>query len=136
MIKKFSKKKTFYLIMTLILAGVIFYASTIKTAGEVQTGLNPSLVYHFGVFFMFTFFLFLTVKKENTKLNLSTVLLVFLISIFYAIFDEIHQIFVPGRFACFKDILIDGSGSLCAILLISQIKKEKIKQPLRRLKII
>lgn len=123
MTKRFDKNKWSYLVMTLILAVVIFYASTIKTAAGVPTGLNLSAFYHFGVFFMFTFFLFLTVKKE--KIDVSILLLVFMFSIFYAISDEIHQLFVPGRLASIKDLLVDGAGNLCAIFLVSIIEKKK-----------
>jgi hypothetical protein len=121
MSKSFDKKRIFYLFMTLILAVVIFYASTIKTTGGIPTGLNLATIYHFGVFFMFTFFLFLTVKKEKT--NISIILLVFLFSIAYALSDEIHQLFIPGRLASMKDVLIDGVGNLCAIFLVTKIDK-------------
>jgi VanZ family protein len=120
MIKEISKEKIFYLIMTLIIAIVIFYASNIKSTAEATLS-NFSVIYHFGVFFLFSFFLFLTIKKEKT--NLKTVLIVFLISIVYAFLDEIHQLFVLGRFANIKNILIDGIGSLAAIFLVSQIER-------------
>lgn len=37
----------------------------------------------------------------------------------YAVSDEIHQHFVPGRACRFTDVLIDSSGSLCGILLVT-----------------
>ncbi len=39
----------------------------------------------------------------------------------YAISDEIHQYFVPGRACMIRDMLLDTSGSICGILLISLI---------------
>ncbi len=39
----------------------------------------------------------------------------------YAILDEIHQIYVPGRSFQFTDILTDASGSLLGILIFSAI---------------
>lgn len=106
--------------MTLITAVIIFYASTIKATAET-TPNNFSVIYHFAIFFMFAFFLFLTIKKE--KINLKIILIVFFVSIVYALFDEAHQLFVPGRFASLKDILIDGIGVLCAIFLVSKIHR-------------
>lgn len=38
-------------------------------------------------------------------------------SVLYALCDEFHQYFVEGRFCSLKDVLIDGSGALCGILL-------------------
>ncbi len=36
----------------------------------------------------------------------------------YASFDELHQYFIPGRTAAFRDILIDCLGSLLALVTI------------------
>ena len=46
-----------------------------------------------------------------------------IISIIYAISDEIHQIFVPGRSFQFTDILTDSAGSLLGIAIIGFILK-------------
>ncbi len=35
----------------------------------------------------------------------------------YAISDEVHQIFVPGRSGELRDVLIDTSGAVCGILI-------------------
>ena len=35
----------------------------------------------------------------------------------YAISDELHQTFIPGRFGSFADVLIDTSGALTALLI-------------------
>lgn len=45
--------------------------------------------------------------------------------IIYAISDEIHQIFVPGRACQIKDILIDSIGSITGIYLYKLISKRK-----------
>ena len=42
----------------------------------------------------------------------------FLTSALYAVSDEIHQYFVPGRSCQFTDILIDSSGALCGVLFL------------------
>lgn len=38
--------------------------------------------------------------------------------VFYAISDEFHQFFVPGRACQLRDVLIDSMGSLTGILLV------------------
>ncbi len=35
----------------------------------------------------------------------------------YAVFDEIHQLFIEGRTATFKDTLLDESGFFLALVL-------------------
>lgn len=47
------------------------------------------------------------------------VLAVLLQVFFSAALDELHQYFVPGRWASFKDVLIDTAGGLAGILVIA-----------------
>ncbi len=60
--------------------------------------------------------------KNNAK---KTYLLSILLCIIYAISDEIHQIFVPGRACQIKDILIDSVGSITGVYLFKSLKKRK-----------
>lgn len=43
----------------------------------------------------------------------------------YAVSDEIHQYFVPGRACRFGDICIDTAGSILAIVLLAIILRRK-----------
>lgn len=53
----------------------------------------------------------------------------FIISVLYAISDELHQSFVPGRSMELRDVLIDSAGALAGILLvILMIKVAKRKK--------
>lgn len=50
-----------------------------------------------------------------------------LICVLYAIWDEVHQMFVPGRGPGVKDVFIDSSGAAVGILVclvIMRIKKK------------
>ena len=47
------------------------------------------------------------------------------ISLIYAILDEIHQAFVPGRNADILDVLADLVGILCGVAIYYQWKKNK-----------
>lgn len=51
------------------------------------------------------------------------ILLGAVICVLYAISDEVHQIFIPGRAGQIKDILIDSAGSMTGIALIYHLKK-------------
>jgi VanZ family protein len=116
MTRRFSKERIFYIVMTVLVATVIFYSSTIQTtAGEI-TGLNLASFYHFVVFFMFTFFLTLSLKSG--KIDFKTASIIILLSLAYAISDEFHQLFVIGRFASAKDVLVDFVGSLFSLLVV------------------
>ncbi len=120
--KRLEKKRKFFLFMTLIIAIVIFLFSSIPSFPFAEkAGFNLATFYHFGVFFMFTFFLSLTLI--NKKINNKMILIILLISLIYSISDEFHQLFVPGRFASIKDILIDFTGSLFSVLSIKSLEK-------------
>lgn len=53
--------------------------------------------------------------------------LALLICLLYAVSDEFHQLFVPGRSGQFRDVLIDGAGAvlgvLIATLVVNQISR-------------
>lgn len=103
-----------------ILAVIIFYISSLTFApGKPSWNLN-SIFYHFIVFFWFAFFLliaFIQGKRKNLFLP------AILIALFYAVLDEFHQLFVPGRACAFSDFMIDSSGIFLAglIYLISLV---------------
>jgi VanZ family protein len=123
MVNALTKRRIFYGLITLLIAIEIFLFSTISSPVRINTSFDLSIVYHFGVFFMFTFFLTLTFI--NKKLDKRTIFIVLLISIAYSLSDEFHQLFVVGRFADVKDLLTDFSGSICSVLAIKLIEKWK-----------
>ena len=43
------------------------------------------------------------------------------LAILYGISDEIHQLFVPGRYGQTADVLFDASGALLMILLLRRL---------------
>ncbi len=44
-------------------------------------------------------------------------LIIWGIACLYAISDEVHQLFVPGRDGAVKDVLLDSSGALVGVLI-------------------
>ncbi|MBB1503242.1 VanZ family protein, partial [Candidatus Saccharibacteria bacterium] len=68
-------------------------------------------------------------KKITLDLIKYSLFMSILLSFLYACTDEIHQIFVPGRSAQFRDVLIDtlgaSFGTLIAYLIIKLITKIK-----------
>ena len=63
-----------------------------------------------------------------TQKKAKNFLIPLLFCVFYAICDEFHQFFVPGRSARIFDVFIDSLGSLCGIcflLLLSDYRFNK-----------
>lgn len=57
-----------------------------------------------------------------------SILLALVIYIIYAVSDEFHQLFVPGRGAQLKDVLIDCAGAAIGIgasTIINSIRKRE-----------
>ena len=72
---------------------------------------------------------FLQYEKINKK-----PLFAFLLCVAYAISDEVHQLFVPGRAGQIRDVAIDSLGSIVGIALVllfikllKSIRKEKLR---------
>lgn len=94
----------------------IFNKNAIEYTKFAELYFNPiRKLAHFTEFGILGMFTYINIK-EYTSRNL--VIKSLLLSFLYAASDEIHQIFVKGRCFAIKDILIDTSGALLAILLI------------------
>lgn len=68
-------------------------------------------------------------EKELSKFDLRC-LIALAFCIFYAITDELHQYFIPGRSCELRDVCIDTLGATLGILLVKIVKKyiEKLKK--------
>ncbi|MBO4432914.1 MAG: VanZ family protein [Clostridia bacterium] len=83
---------------------------------------------HFLEFFMLGGSTYVFVSTFNGFLKKYRFLISLSFAVFYAICDELHQIFVPGRACRFSDILVDSVGALTAILifvLILRIRRRR-----------
>lgn len=82
---------------------------------------------HFTEYFIFgalSFGVAVTYQKYSVGLR---VLSAILFCILYAISDEIHQYFVPGRACRLKDVCIDTTGGVLAVILFAVIICRKNK---------
>ena len=132
-------KKTISIILLIMWMGLIFYFSQqdatdssslsngfIATIYSFITGKEATLevlekysfivrkLAHFSVYFVLGLLSFNVMFQFKTKYKYGYA---FLISFIYSISDEIHQIFIPGRAGQVRDVLIDSSGALLAILI-------------------
>lgn len=111
-----------YLNLALLIAwmGVIFFFSA-------QSGLsvheNPPLSFylerkgaHVFEYLVLAFLLFRTFHAYSATDRKSLLLLASGLSILYALSDELHQTFVPGREGKLSDVLIDGIGIALFVL--------------------
>ena len=71
---------------------------------------------HGGVYFVLGFFTAMALVFSGMG-GLGAFFLSMSICVFYAVIDEMHQHFIPGRGAQMEDILIDSAGAFSGILL-------------------
>lgn len=108
----------------------VFYGDISKEKEEViieKYSYPIRKLAHYSLHFILGILSFLVIVdyKNNKKLILYSMLICFL----YACADEFHQLFIDGRSAEIKDVLIDSFGSLTSILLCNFIYlKIKIKK--------
>ena len=78
---------------------------------------------HFLEYFVLSFLLFKAYL--NTEKLAKTFYLTTITSVAYAISDEIHQYFIPGRAMKVTDVLIDTGGILLAALILLARSKRR-----------
>lgn len=140
-------KQTILLILIIILCAIIFCFSnqsadeSSNTSGGVikflieinpfttnleeteKLELQENLSYivrkgaHFSIYTVLGVLLMLYINTYDLDLQ-SKSLISFILGTTYAITDEVHQYFVPGRSCEFRDVCIDGSGVLLGIAIV------------------
>ncbi len=111
----FEKHNSISWIITVFGAIAIFYMSSLTFEGATYTTNINSILYHFFAFFFFASFLYISSLKGKKKYSI--LILALIISLLYAISDELHQFFVPGRDSSIKDIFIDSLGIMLASMI-------------------
>lgn len=138
---KLSYKNCFKLLALLFWCGFIYYfsseplsISSLRGSSLVQLikNLFPNDSYlliaflirklaHFSEYLILAVLTYFVLKDYQLKRK---ALCIILFCVLYAISDEIHQYFVPGRVMSFIDVLIDSLGALTAVWAISKFDKE------------
>ena len=116
------------IIFVVLMMGIIFlFSSCNATISSLQSDMiviflrdlipvNSFIVRklaHFSLFFILATSIYLFSKSYILSLSLSSL---------YAIFDEFHQYFVPGRSCELRDMLIDISGVVIALIIIKLVE--------------
>jgi len=127
MFETLEKKRWLAITLTILIAIEIFWFSSLTETTIISTGKPVAsinaIVYHFSVFFLLTFFLLSSIKTKS-KIKIKSLLITAIISILYAILDEFHQIFVPGRDGSIRDFMTDTIGIFFAVLIYFYISKK------------
>ena len=127
MFKLLFKNKKLYIYTPLVIHWIsIFFLTTIPTKSFPKIFAYDDKAKHLIAFLVLSFFLTLALRVQNKYRLLKEKFIVFtlLICSFYGIFDELHQLFVPGRSAEVLDWVADFVGTLIGIYLANKIIKK------------
>jgi len=96
---------------------VAFWAAVIfclSATPDLKTGFKYDFILrkiaHIAEYFILTFLLYRAFKGAFVMHTVYLFVYPLLLSFLYAVSDEIHQAFVPGRHCSFYDLLIDAIG--------------------------
>lgn len=124
------KRKNLEIAALVLWCTMIFSFSSVP---ELSSGLEQDFllrkIAHMGEFSVLTFLLWLVVKRKKAGQTL-TFLIVFFCALDYAIFDEIHQLFVSGRSGNIFDVGIDSLGIMLAVVILLLVKTKYKKAAL------
>ncbi len=106
--------------------GVIFYLSSMP-GSKVKTNI-PDYVPHFIEYAVLGYLVFraLTGHKKEPPGPLKAGWAITL-CIIYAVSDELHQLFIPGRYADPKDLAVDAVGVMLIVLLVYFIRARRTR---------
>jgi VanZ family protein len=109
-----------YYLPVLLWAALIFTLSSIPRLSPPPLGIRVSdKIYHFIEFAIFGLLLERTFRHLfSSRRRTAAILSAALTGILWAVLDEVHQMFVPGRDASLLDALADAAGvaAVCTVM--------------------
>ena len=126
----FLSNKRIFLYLPLGLYWLLIFILTSIPGNHVPILFGVSdKIKHFGAYFVLAILLNFTLYIQNRfpLLSKKSFYFTFLITLFYGIIDEVHQIFIPGRAFDWWDLVADVVGSALGIYLVKFVISENSK---------
>ena len=121
-----ERKKKLFVFTPLIIYWIILFIATSLPVQSVPAIAISDKINHFLAYFILSVLLNLALifqRKSIFFFNNAAAAAVIIASVYGAL-DEIHQIFIPGRFAEVLDWLSDTAGAVLGVLFISYLIKK------------
>ena len=91
-----------------------------RIAGIMESSIRKAA--HMTEFGILSVLIYIWLEKRQLKEMNRACLAVFL-AMLYAVSDELHQLFVPGRAGMLRDVLIDSTGAFLGVVVFIGVKK-------------
>ena len=111
--------------------GLIFILSAQPTLPHHPDTLLDSILKkasHVMEYGLLAFLLWRALSRGQGTLSWSALVTAFVVSVLYAVSDEYHQTFVPGRNGTPVDVGIDAVGALVALLVVGSLGKKRRRE--------
>ena len=97
---------------------ILFILTSLPSSSAITMGISDKIE-HFGAYGLLSGILYLNLffQKKFQLFKKYPAIFTVIIASFYALLDELHQLFVPGRSAEFLDWFADFSGAVIAVLI-------------------
>lgn len=115
----------------IIWALIIFWFSSLPTVETTDIFWQDFLLKksaHFIEYLMFALLLFRALKNNSGFSTDKSLKLTFFLSLIYALSDELHQSFVPGREPRIRDVAIDTLGAASVLFVIANLTERLPKK--------
>jgi VanZ family protein len=123
-----ATRRIIALILAVLWAALIFGLSSIEGASYPEHPGFLNYIAHFGEYLIFAVLLTLALNSHKSPMWRSALIAVLVASV-YAVSDEFHQYFVPGRLCDPIDWATDTAGALIgAIATIFYLSAKRVKQ--------
>jgi VanZ family protein len=125
LLKLFEERNRKIIFTALKIYWILLFIATSYPSSSLPTFGVGDKVEHMTAFFILGVLLNLTLlfQSKYPRLKEKHSLYTILLGSGYAIFDEVHQIFIPGRFCEFLDFAADFTGLVLAVVFIILLLK-------------
>jgi VanZ family protein len=122
--KYLEKRKVWLVYVPLVLYWIILFTATTLPGKDLPDLGFSDKIQHFSAFFVLAILLNLALiyQRKSYLLFKNASIATIIITLSYGAFDEIHQLYISGRYADFRDWLADSSGVIVGIILLNLLK--------------
>lgn len=121
MISLLERNKKYLVYLPLIVYWILIFTATSLPGNDLpNVGVNDKIE-HFSAYLILALLLNLALVFQNRypKIKVNAAIYTIIFMAFYALFDELHQLFIPGRDCEILDWCADFIGSLLGVLFIT-----------------
>ena len=116
-----EKRKVWLIYIPLCVYWLVLFTATSLPIDQLPSiGLSDK-INHFIAFFILSVLLYLTLKfqRKNRFFFNKAYLVTIVICLIYGALDEIHQMWIPGRYSEVLDWLADGLGAFAGLVVVT-----------------